>query len=433
MSIDLTAEESERRFAAYIEALGSVVGHGSRKRPLQDYCTGLVMPAERKSVEPMAAMTAPANVSAQHQSLLHFISSAPWSDEALLAKVRALVLPSIERQGAIEAWIIDDTGIPKKGRHSVGVAHQYCGQLGKQANCQTAVSLSLANHQASLPVAWRLYLPQEWTRDRERCRKAGIPKGIRFKTKPQIALDQIRAAHEAGLPRGIVLADAGYGKETRFRTSLTELGLIYAVGIMPQTKVWAEGRRKAHAVEKLATELPKEAWREVQWREGSGKRLSSRFARIRVRAAHRDALPADDPRAEEWLLIEWPKSEKRPTKYTLTSLPKDIAFARMVDNVKLRWRIERDYEKLKQEVGLGHFEGRSWRGLHHHAALCIATYGFLVSEKETIPPSGACSSWRSQAPAIPESYQPRGAASANPATHAQLNRNPAMAFDLSSR
>lgn len=433
MSIDLTAEESERRFAAYIEALGSVVGHGSRKRPLQDYCTGLVMPAERKSVEPMAAMTAPANVSAQHQSLLHFISSAPWSDEALLAKVRALVLPSIERQGAIEAWIIDDTGIPKKGKHSVGVAHQYCGQLGKQANCQTAVSLSLANHQASLPVAWRLYLPQEWTRDRERCRKAGIPKGIRFKTKPQIALDQIRAAHEAGLPRGIVLADAGYGKETRFRTSLTELGLIYAVGIMPQTKVWAEGRRKAHAVEKLATELPKEAWREVQWREGSGKRLSSRFARIRVRAAHRDALPADDPRAEEWLLIEWPKSEKRPTKYTLTSLPKDIAFARMVDNVKLRWRIERDYEELKQEVGLGHFEGRSWRGLHHHAALCIATYGFLVSEKETIPPSAACSSWRSQAPAIPESYQPRGAASANPAPHAQLNRNPAMAFDLSSR
>jgi len=144
-------------------------------------------------------------------------------------------------------------------------------------------------------------------------------------------------------------------------------------------------------------------------------------------------LPADDPRAEEWLLIEWPKSEKRPTKYTLTSLPKDIAFARMVDNVKLRWRIERDYEELKQEVGLGHFEGRSWRGLHHHAALCIATYGFLVSEKETIPPSAACSSWRSQAPAIPESYQPRGAASANPAPHAQLNRNPAMAFDLSSR
>ena len=297
-----------------------------------------------------------------------------------------MVLASMKRQGPIEAWLIDDTAIAKKGKHSVGVAHQYCGQLGKQANCQASVSLSLANHHASLPVAWRLYLPQEWTKDRERCTKAGIPRDIRFKTKPQIAFEQIRAAYDAGLPRGPVLMDCGYGKDTVLRTRFTELGLTYVAGILPQTKLWAEGRRKPYSAEKLALSLPAKAWKEVQWREGTGKRLSSRFARIRVRAAHRKALPTEDPRSEEWLLIEWPKSEKKPTKYSLTTLPKDISFACMVDRSKLRWRIERDYEELKQEVGLGHFEGRGWRGFHHHATLCIATYGFLVSEKETIPP-----------------------------------------------
>jgi SRSO17 transposase len=203
------SDGSESRFSAFVEKLVSVIGHADRARPLFDYCIGLIMPGERKSVEPMAAVTAPDRTAAQHQSLLHFVGQSPWSDEGVLAKVGEMVLPAIERHGPIEAWIIDDTGFPKKGAHSVGVARQYCGQLGKQDNCQVAVSLSLANHHASLPAMYRLYLPQEWAADKKRRRKAGVPKEISFKTKPEIALEQIEAACRAGLPRGVVLMDAG--------------------------------------------------------------------------------------------------------------------------------------------------------------------------------------------------------------------------------
>src|SRR6187401_708464 len=234
-------EGSEARFAAYVEALGAVLGHADRQEPMRDYCLGLLMPIERKSVEPMAAVTAPAQVAAKHQSLLHFVGNAPWSDTAMLARVGQLVLPVIERGGVIEAWIIDDTGFPKKGRHSVGVTRQYCGQLGKQDNCQVAVSLSLANHAASLPVAWRLYLPREWTADAARRTAAGIPETVGFLTKPEIALEQIRAACAAGLPRGVVLMDAGYGANTWLREEIGALGLSYVAGIPPHTSVWPPG------------------------------------------------------------------------------------------------------------------------------------------------------------------------------------------------
>src|SRR3954452_9520294 len=185
-------DSSEVRFADYVAALVGVIGHADRATPLRDYCTGLLMPAERKSVEPMAAITAPARVAAQHQSLVHFVGQAPWSDAAVLTKVRDLVLPAIERAGPIESCIIDDTGCPKKGKHSVGVARQYCGQLGKQDNCQVAVSLSLADDGGSLPVAFELYLPEEWSTDPVRHATAGVAKALAFRTKPQIALEQIR-------------------------------------------------------------------------------------------------------------------------------------------------------------------------------------------------------------------------------------------------
>src|SRR5215207_3412209 len=204
------SEDRHERFGAYVEALGKVIGHADRAEPLRDYCLGLLLPGERKSVEPIAAVTAPARVSAKHQSLLHFVAHAPWSNERVLGRIQELTLPLIEQRGAIEAWIIDDTGFTKKGRHSVGVARQYCGQLGKQDNCQVAVSLSLANHAASLPVAWRLYLPLEWMADAARCAAVGTPETIGFLSKPEIALEQIRAALAAGLARGVVLMDAGY-------------------------------------------------------------------------------------------------------------------------------------------------------------------------------------------------------------------------------
>src|SRR5215207_4276916 len=233
--------DSETRFAEYVAGLGSVIGHVDRTRPLRDYCTGLMLPGERKSVEPMAARTAPARTAAQHQSLLHFVANAAWSDEDVLAKVREMVLPAIEKSGPIEAWIIDDTSFPKQGKHSVGVHHQYCGQLGKQANCQVAVSLSIANHHASLPMAYLLYLPKEWAANGARRKKAEVPETIRFQTKPQIALEQIRWACQAGLPRGTVLMDPAYGNDARLRTEVTELGLIYVAGIQSNCLVWPPG------------------------------------------------------------------------------------------------------------------------------------------------------------------------------------------------
>src|SRR5215467_14073382 len=213
------------RFWTYVDGLSDVICHKDRVRPLRDYCMGLMLPCERKSVEPMAAVTAPLRTAAQHQSLLHFVSEGNWSDERVLAKVREMVLPAIERAGPIEAWIIDDTGFPKQGRHSVGVARQYCGQLGKQDNCQVAVSLSIANHHASLPVTYRLYLPKDWADDSKRRRKTGVPEDVGFKTKPEIALEQLAAACKARLPRGVVLMDAGYGCNTELRAGIEALAL----------------------------------------------------------------------------------------------------------------------------------------------------------------------------------------------------------------
>ena len=284
------ADDNKSRFAAYVEGLVSVIGHADRAKPLRDYCVGLMLPCARKSVEPMAAVTAPSRVAAQHQSLLHFVGEGQWSDEKVLAKVREMVLPEMERHGSIEAWIIDDTGFPKQGLHSVGVARQYCGQLGKQDNCQVAVSLSIANHHASLPVAYRLYLPQDWAKDRQRRRKAGVPEDIGFKTKPEIAIEQLRWACAAGLPRGVVLMDAGYGCNTDLRAGVSALALSYVAGILPQTSVWAsgtgplppekwsgrgrppkltrrDGKHQPISVKQLALGLPKRAWRTVKWRE----------------------------------------------------------------------------------------------------------------------------------------------------------------------
>jgi SRSO17 transposase len=417
--------DSEARFAAYVEGLASVIGHADRAGPLRDYCTGLMLPGERKSVEPMAARTAPARTAAQHQSLLHFVGVATWSDEKVLAKVREMVLPAIEKDGPIEAWIIDDTSFPKQGKHSVGVHHQYCGQLGKQANCQVTVSLSIANHSASLPVAYRLYLPQDWTKDRARRKKAGVPPEIGFKTKPEIALEQIRWACEAGLPRGVALMDAAYGNDSRLRAGMTALEVPYVAGIQPNTLMWRSGtgpRRKGKplnntgrrdepdliSAKEVMQGLPKRAWRTVRWRQGSADWLSSRFARVRVGVGHNGLNPGSLLR--EWLLIEWPEGEAEPTKYWLSTLPANISFRRLVDLAKMRWRIERDYQELKQEVGLGHYEGRGWRGFHHHATLCIAAYGFLIAERATIPPSASRSSTPFQVPVLPKDYRPRGSA-----------------------
>jgi SRSO17 transposase len=418
------AVDSASRFAAFVEELTGVLRHAVRAQLLGDYCTGLLAAPGRKSVEPMAAVTAPSEVSAQHQKLLHFVANAPWSDEQVLRKVRELVLPAIERHGPIEAWIIDDTSFPKYGTHSVGVHHQYCGQLGKQANCQVVVTLSIANHHASLPVAYRLYLPKVWTDDPERCRQAHVPSAISFQTKPQIALEQLRAACAAGIVHGVVLMDASYGVNKALRSGISALGLQYAAGIVPVLKLREVAKNGTlgmrMSAKALALSLPKHAWRTITWRAGSAEPLRSRFARVRVRTA---PIRGAAKQIEETLLIEWPQSEAEPTKYWLSTLPADTSFRHLVDITKMRWRIERDYQDLKQEIGLGHYEGRGWRGFHHHGTLCIAAYGFLLSERETIPPSEPSSSRVFTQPALPDGYRPRGAPDQARTACARLDRD----------
>jgi SRSO17 transposase len=413
-----------------MDGLAKAVGHADRHVPLKAYCTGLLLPGERKSVEPMAARLAPDNVRRTHQSLHHLVADAPWSDEAVLGSVRSQVLTAMKQSGPVAAWVVDDTGFPKKGTHSVGVARQYCGQLGKQDNCQVAVSLSVATYHASLPVAWRLYLPESWAKDGERRKAAGVPDAVPFQTKPTIAIKQIRQAVEQGVPLAPVLADSAYGNETDFREGITELGLKYVVGVHENMTVWRPGeapqrkqRRKGRgrppkrlhrtpdhqpvAVKQLALELPERAWKMVTWRAGTRQKLRSRFAAIRVRPAHRDHLRSE-PYPEEWLLIEWPASEPEPTKYWLSTLPANTRLTVLVRLAHHRWIIERDYEELKQELGLGHYEGRGWRGFHHHATLCIAAYGFLVIERTRFPPSARAARLELRPARIPPQFQPRG-------------------------
>jgi SRSO17 transposase len=420
----------QKRFAAYIDGLAQAAGHADRRTPLKNYCKGLLLPGERKSVEPMAARLDPNNVRRMHQSLHHLVADAPWNDKELLRRVGEQVLPSMQKHAPVVAWIVDDTGVPKKGTHSVGVARQYCGQVGKQDNCQVAVSLSVSTWSASLPMAWRLYLPEAWASDRKRSKKAGIPAEIKFQTKPQIALEEIRQALQDGVPPGAVLADAAYGNDTQFREEVTKLGLPYVLGVQSTITLWEPGKpplpaksrkptgrpprllqrgpqHRPVSAKQLALALPKAAWHEVGWRQGSERILRSRFAAMRVRPGHRDYEKAE-PRAEEWLLVEWPKGETEPAKYWLSTLPANAKLKDLMKLAKHRWIIERDYEELKQELGLNHYEGRGWRGFHHHATLCIAAYGFLVAERSRFSPSARVGNLGLSAPLPPHGFQPRG-------------------------
>jgi SRSO17 transposase len=415
----------ESRFERYTQVMIEALGHADRATPARWYLRGLMLAGQRKSVEPMAARVHPEDVRSAHQSMHHLVADSDWSDTALLAAVACEVVPILSEAGQGPCfWIIDDTGVRKYGKHSVGVARQYCGQLGKTENCQVAVSLSLASDKGSVPLNYRLYLPQEWAKDQARRKLAGVPKEIAFATKGELAWVQIEAALAAGIARGTVLMDAGYGDETALRDRLSAHGLPYAVGIRPATAVWwaqhqparapvkqASGRPRTRVLRdethrpigvlELAQSLPAASYRTLAWREGTNAQLRSRFARVRCRAAH-----ADRAREEEWLLIEWPKGEAEPSRYFLSTLPADISFKQLVDCVKMRWRIERDYRELKQEVGLSHYEGRSWRGFHHHASLCIAAYGFLMLEQLS---GSKKNSARLKAPALPEGFHPRGA------------------------
>ena len=380
------------------------------------YCLGLLLPGERKSMEPIAARLDPEHVQACYSSIQRLITDSVWDHQVLLDAVRTHCLPLVTAKNPLEAWIVDDTTFPKKGDHSVGVAHQYCGNLGKQENCQDAVTISLANHHAGLPVAYRLYLPEEWTDDPIRCKAAGVPASVTFKKKWEIALDLVDHLQKEDVPQAPFLGDAGFGGVPAFRQGLTERGFRYVLGIRETEMVWPPGwtplpprtlppgREGGRAVDHIrqnpafppltakeyAKTLSEDAWRDVPWRQGTAGMLRSRFSVSRVRPAagcyNRKSEAIYRIPEEEWLIIEWPEGEPDPTKYWLATVSVDLSISELVDMAKLRWRIEQDYEDLKQEVGLGDFEGRTWQGFHHHASLSIAAYAFLVAERARLFP-----------------------------------------------
>jgi SRSO17 transposase len=429
----------EERFDDYVRRLGDALGHADRRGPLRAYCTGLLLPGERKSVEPMAARVDPFRVGAAHQSLHHFVAKAAWDDATLLKSVRDYALPAMLERGPIRAWIVDDTGLPKKGKLSVGVARQYCGQLGKRENCQVAVTLSVANEHAGLPVAYRLYLPETWASDPARRAMAGVPDEVAFRTKPAIALEQIGQALADGVPPGVVVTDAAYGNDTDFRDGVTALGLPYVAGILGTTGLWPPGtgplpvgprggrgrppkrlrRGPEHqplAAGELAAGLPAGAWRTVTWREGTAGELASRCAAVRVRPAH-DDFRLSEPRAEAWFMAEWPEGEKEPTRYWLSTLPEAATLEELVATAKLRWRLERDFEELKQELGLGHFEGRGCGAASTTTPPCAsrltvswwpsaAAFPLRAGDPSSRPPSGRPATALATPPVRPERHCP---------------------------
>jgi len=420
----------EAELKHYLEDLCSTLGHQNRHAPFQGYCKGLMLSIDRKSVEPLAAHIDPGNVRSRHQSLHHFVAEAPWSDRKLLDGVTQKVLEASGMQQRWH-WIIDDTGMPKKGKESVGVSHQYCGQLGKQANCQVAVSVSMATQTMSLPLAYQLYLPKGWVDDSARRAKVGVPEEITFQTKQQIALQQLKRCCERELPRGIVAADAAYGHDRVFREGVEALGLEYVLSVQLTTLVWPPGTQpekpgkykgvgrkptrqrikkgqEPQQLEEMALSLEAKHWRYLTWAEGSSGKLTSRFAFVRVRVAPKNHL-SKPLKEEQWAIIEWPKGEDKPTKYWLSNLPPSSPKQALVKSAKVRWRIERDYQEMKQELGLNQYEGRNWRGFHHHASLCIASYGFLVIQRLMYPNRKKKHSQRKK-PTLPEQYKPRGGA-----------------------
>ena len=390
------------RFRVKLEAfLADVVlsmGRKERREHAKEYIRGLLMDGERKSIEPLASRLPDGNV----QALQQFVNQSPWPSQ----EVRASLARRVEGEFVPEAyWLIDEVSFPKQGKHSVGVAHQYCGTLGKTANCQVAVTLDLGTEASSTPLDWALYLPEQWINDPIRRKAAGVPEQITFKTKPELALDLIDEVKGWGLQGRLVLADSAYGDVFEFRQGLRSRKLDYVVQVSGELMAWTKDphpakppmkqggkipRKRFYANDfppprslcQIAKELPSGSWKTVTWREGTKGPLTSRFARLVVWMANGLVQGKTMQVPAEELLIEWPEGDKEPWKYWLSSLPPQrTSFRGLVRKAKGRFRIEQDYEELKGEVGLDHFEGRSWQGWHHHVTLVTLAYAFLVLER----------------------------------------------------
>lgn len=386
-------DAGEARLETFLEDLGDLLGDKRRKASFATYALGLLGEGERKSVEPIAARAAggATEVEAAHQRLLHFLARSEWDDRTVRRFATRYALKFMTTEQPVEACIIDDTGFLKQGSHSVGVQRQYTGSAGKIANCQVGVSLSLATRSDHLPIDFELYLPTSWTDDAARRREARIPDDVVFKTKPELALDMLTRAHQDGLPLGVVLADAGYGSSSEFRLGVHRLGLPYSVGVVSTSKVF-EVREvvnrggQAINLRKLATKLDaKGKFQRFTWRTGSSGELSARFAMRRVTPCAEKGHELDE-RSTVWLLIEWRDGEADPANYYFSSLPEDTSLDSLVAITTQRWRTERAYQDLKGELGLDHYEGRRFRGWHHHISVVLSCYAFAVAERHRIFP-----------------------------------------------
>jgi SRSO17 transposase len=401
----------DRELTEFIGAMVEGMGRTERREALAAYVTGLLLDGERKSIEPIAARLVddPAEIQAMRQRLQQAVVVAVWADEEMR---RRLALKLDAEMPGVEALVVDDTGFPKKGKHSVAVARQYSGTLGRIDNCQIATSLHLAGEAGSGCIGMRLFVPEAWASDARRREAVGIPPEVEHQKKWEIALDQIDDALRWGVRRHVVLADAGYGDATEFRAGLRQRGLRYVVGVQGDHRVWPPGIRptvpakepgapgrprtrpvgeaEPQRIKAVAASLGRDAFSVVRWREGSRGKQSSRFAAIWVTPAENHGRGRGRPPAEAvWLLIEWPEGEPEPTKHWLAAFPMTASLVSLVRLAKLRWRVERDYQELKQEIGLDHYEGRTWRGFHHHATLCAVAHGFLALRRALFPPEEA--------------------------------------------
>ena len=371
---------AERRLDQYFTLIGGALGDEQRRASFATYAMGLLSEGERKSMEPIAVRACgdPRAADAAHQRLHHFVSNMPWDDRAVRRHSAQYALCELERQEPVAAWLLDDTGFLKQGKHSVGVQRQYTGSAGKITHCQIGVSLSLATRTSHLPIDFELYLPRSWTDSAKRRREAKIPDEVEFRTKPELALDMIQRAVEDGQPRATVLGDTAYGSSSTFRMALRSMGFDYALAVDSRTKCWQVDRRlqrrgEALTVKQWAARRGNKGFRRTTWRQGTGERLSARFAFMRVVPFHDDGI---DPalREDVWLVMEWEDSERAPTKFYFATLPPTMSHKQLIRTIKLRWRTERAYEDLKGELGLDHFEGRSFRGWHHHVSVVLCSF-----------------------------------------------------------
>jgi SRSO17 transposase len=397
----MKAREIERfrsKLEAFLADAVLSMGRKERREHAERYVRGLLMDGERKSIEPMAGRLPDGDI----QALQQFVNQSPWSSQ----EVRASLARKVEKEFVPEAyWLIDEVSFPKQGKHSVGVARQYCGALGKTANCQVAVTLDLGTEESSTPLDWALYLPEQWINDPLRREKAGIPEEVRFKTKPELALGLVDEVTAWGLEGRLVLADSAYGDGYAFRQGLRSRTLDYVVQVSGDLMAWTEDphpssppmkrggkipRKRLYAKElppvrslvQIAKDVPSQGWKKVTWREGTKGPLSSRFARVVVWMANGLVQGKTMNVPAEELLIEWPERSEGPVKFWLSSLgPHRTAWRGLVRKAKGRFRVEQDYREMKRELGVDHFEGRSWQGWHHHVTLVTLAYAFLMLER----------------------------------------------------